>query len=228
MQCDALPPTHTHTCTHTHTYVSVPGCFVFACACFSCTLRWFDPHARALSSNLLLFCNARSHAGRLVFAGHAGQIDVVWFSDDSGRTWTLSNSTFGSNNATKGAPDGTYGCGRPHGCFDEPFPVQLPGGVVQLNMRNDSLTCDPKNCCCASLPITHPRTVADSTDGGLTFGAHYQIESLPEPTQGCQASSLVVQVGAAGHEAVLFSNPSSGNMSRLDLTVRRSDDGGAT
>eukprot|EP01047_Picozoa_sp_COSAG01_P018073 COSAG01_NODE_971_length_12373_cov_114.625957_5_plen_820_part_00 len=160
------------------------------------------------------------HAGRLVFAGHAGQVDVVWYSDDA-KTWRVSNSTYGSNNKTKGAPGpGPYGCGRPQGCFDEPFPVHLPNGVLQLNMRNDSLTCDPHNCCCAALDITHPRSVADSTDGGMTFGPVYQQHDLPEPTGGCQASSIVV--GAT----VLFSNPSSGSSNRSLLTVRRSHDSG--
>ena len=158
-----------------------------------------------------------------MFAGHAGQIDVVWYSDDAGKTWRVSSSTYGSNNASKGTPGpGPYGCGRRQGCFDEPFPVELPNGRVQLNMRNDSLTCDPKNCCCAALNITHPRSVADSTDGGLTFGPVYQQHDLPEPTGGCQASSIVVG------DTVLFCNPSSGSSNRSLLTLRRSHDSGLT
>ena len=42
------------------------------------------------------------------------------------------------------------------------------------------------------LATTHPRTVADSTDGGQTFGVPYQIHSMPEVTGGCQASALAV------------------------------------
>ena len=184
-----------------------------------------DPHCRmhiSAGPGLGVQLASGPHAGRLLFSGHAGQVDVTWFSDDSAVTWTVANSTFGSNNKTKGAPDGPYGCGRPHGCFDEPFPVQLPTGVVQLNMRNNSLQCDPSNCCCTYLPITHPRSVADSTDGGLTFGPAYQQHDLPEPTGGCQASSIVVG------DTILFANPASGNESRSRLTLRRSVDSGKT
>jgi len=105
------------------------------------------------------------HAGRLLFSGHAGQVDVTWYSDNSGRNWTLSRGMFGSNNSSesfKGA--GQWGCYRQQGCFDEPFPIELPTGVVQINMRNDSATCDPKACGTTLLKITHPRSVADSTD----------------------------------------------------------------
>ena len=122
--------------------------------------------------------------------------------------------------ASKTATDGQWGCGRPHGCFDEPFVVQLPDGTVQINMRNDSLTCDPQNCCCAYLPITHPRSIADSSDGGLTFGPSRQIADLPEPTGGCQASSILVG------GSMLYSGPAGGGENRTLLTLRRSDDGG--
>ena len=58
--------------------------------------------------------------------------------------------------------------------------------------------------------------------GGATFGPAYQLSSLPEPTGGCQASSLLV--GAQ----VLFAAPASGDSGRYNLTIRRSDDGGRT
>ena len=51
---------------------------------------------------------------------------------------------FGSNNKSSGfRGKGQWGCYRAKGCYDEPFAVQLPdaAGTVQLNMRNDSLTC---------------------------------------------------------------------------------------
>ena len=76
--------------------------------------------------------------------------------------------------------------------------------------------------CCAYLPITHPRSVADSTDGGVSFGPPYQIPDLPEPTGGCQASSIVVG------DTVLFANPNSGSENRSMLTLRRSRDSGRT
>jgi hypothetical protein len=43
---------------------------------------------------------------------------------------------------------------------------------------------------------------------------------LPEPTGGCQASSLVVG------GKVLYAAPASGDEGRYNLTLRRSDDGG--
>ena len=105
------------------------------------------------------------HAGRLLFSGHAGQVDVTWYSDNSGKNWTLSESMFGSNNSSKSFDGaGQWGCYRQKGCFDEPFPIELPSGVVQINMRNDSATCDPRACGTTLLKITHPRSVADSTD----------------------------------------------------------------
>ena len=87
---------------------------------------------------------AGPHTGRIIFSGHAGQVDVTWFSDDSGRSWSMSSSLFGSNNKSSGfRGKGQWGCYRAKGCYDEPFAVQLPdaAGTVQLNMRNDSLTC---------------------------------------------------------------------------------------
>lgn len=57
------------------------------------------------------------------------------------------------------------------------------------------------------LATTHPRTVADSTDGGQTFGVPYQIHSMPEVTGGCQASALAVG------KYVLFAAPLGGSLS---------------
>ena len=56
--------------------------------------------------------------------------------------------------------------------------------------------------------------------GGATFGPAYQQADLPEPTGGCQASSLVVG------GKVLFAAPAAGDEARYNLTIRRSDDGG--
>ena len=79
--------------------------------------------------------------------------------------------------------------------------------VVQVHLANPvSITvADPADCASKYLRITHPRSVADSTDGGFSFGAAYQQYDLPEPTGGCQASSIVVD----GH--VLFAAPASGD-----------------
>lgn len=183
---------------------------------------------------------ARSpHTGRLVFSGHSGQVILVWYSDDHARSWTLSNATFGSNDRSPGVPGGAAGCDRPEGCFDEPFAIELADGTLQLNARNDSSACDPAMCCafgcdylptpccsqpggCAEQPMSHPRTVADSRDGGASFGPAHQLLDLREPTRGCQASSVV-----AGQD-VFYSAPAGATAMRTNLTVRRSADGGAT
>ena len=152
--------------------------------------------------------------GRLVFSGHHGQVDLTWFSDDHGATWTLSPAMFGNLTA--------FGCYRVAGCFDEPAVAALPGGVLQINMRNDSLTADPSDPARLVAPIRHPRTVATSLDGGVSFGPPRQVPSLLEPPGGCQGSSL------AYGGALLFSGPAGACPNRTQLTVRRSVDDGMT
>ena len=177
------------------------------------------------------------HTGRLVFAGHiqpAGrQAVLVWFSDDGARTWSLSNTSF-SNTRSQG-----LGCGTAEGCFSEPTVVQLPDGTLQLNARNESKSCNSTDCCafgcgflatpcchssqgCAHSPHTHPRTVADSTDAGATFGRAYQQADLPEPVSGCAASTITIG------QVVLFSGPAGPTEMRTNMSIRRSDDGGRT
>lgn len=189
--------------------------------------------------------------GRLVFAGHAGQVLLVWYSDDHAHTWTLSNATFGSND--KSAGFGPAGCNKPEGCYDEPFVVELPDGTLELNARNDSSSCEPETCCaygcgylptpccalpggCPISPTRHARIVAHSTDGGATFGPAHAASALQEPTQGCQGSSLVVERknagassrGGRGGATVFFSGPQSNIAMRTNLSVLRSEDGGRT
>ena len=64
--------------------------------------------------------------------------------------------------------------------------------------------------------------MADSTDGGSSFGPSYQQADLPEPVSGCAGSAL--SVGSA----VLFSGPAGATEMRTNTTIRRSDDGGRT
>ena len=131
------------------------------------------------------------HAGRLLFSGHAGQVDVTWYSDNSGKSWTLSQSLFGNNNKSNNG-----GCEHPQGCYDEPFPIQLPmSGIVQINMRNDSATCSPKTCGTkwpTRLKITHPRSVADSTDVRHLYGSRLVVPTTMADT----ALMLVIVVVA--------------------------------
>lgn len=72
------------------------------------------------------------------------------------------------------------------------------------------------------------RSVQSSSDGGATWGPRRHDASLIEPKpQGCQGSMLAVpRAGAKGGEVLFFCNPASDK--REMLTVRRSDDGGAT
>ena len=85
--------------------------------------------------------------------------------------------------------------------------VASPSGELLLNMRNNHLT--PCDC----------RATARSADGGATWSAIAFDDTLIEPV--CQGS-LVSLAGA-----LFFSNPAT-KTKRLNITVRRSDDGGHT
>jgi len=88
--------------------------------------------------------------------------------------------------------------------------IELGDGSIMLNMR--------------SYRGSKRRTVALSTDGGLTFSEPHQDPTLIEPV--CQASILRIK-DATGIAHVLFSNPASQN-ARTNGTVRLSDDEGKT
>ena len=144
-------------------------------------------------------------SGRLLFAGHLGFTDVVWYSDDHAQSWTRSKtvvqSPFNDSVCEQGAP-----------CFDEPTVVQRPDGHVILNMRSDSSKSG------------HSRFEAHSSDGGGTFGAVAATPGLTEPPTGCQAS---MTRGGAGNMVLYFCNPSWAG-GRTQLSVRRSTDGALT
>lgn len=84
-----------------------------------------------------------------------------------------------------------------------------PDGTLVLNMRRWKGMEGEQPC----------RIVAESRDGGLSFGPWRFEPQLPGPR--CQGSLL------ADGERLFFCNPSSA-AKRTDLTVQRSDDGGAT
>ena len=93
--------------------------------------------------------------------------------------------------------------------LDEVAVAALPNGTLLLNARTYHLnaTCD---C----------RAITTSNDGGATWALPLRFDAaLIEPV--CQGS--LVALGGA----LFFSNPASRD-ARIDLTVRRSDDGGAT
>ena len=89
--------------------------------------------------------------------------------------------------------------------MDEAVLAVLNDGTVLLNMRNNHLS----SCKC--------RAVSRSTDGGMSFSAISYDATLISPV--CQAS--MVTVG----DALFFSNPAS-TSERVNITIRRSDDGG--
>jgi sialidase-1 len=100
------------------------------------------------------------HPGRLVFAGHFGVYDtvVVWYSDDGGQTYEVSNTTFSD--------------------MDEVQPAETNTGDVLVAMRN-KLSHDKQagRCFC--------KAFANSSDGGASFGGIYYEKELISPV--CEA-----------------------------------------
>jgi sialidase-1 len=139
------------------------------------------------------------HPGRLLFIGHHGAYveDVVWFSDDGGKTYNLSSTPSG------------YTFPR----MDEAQLVELENGDVIANMRNDI-----KQPSGGSL-----RGVAFSTDGGSSFSSPSFDPSLVEPV--CMASILRA-APPLGDGNVYFSNPGQAT-GRVNGLVRRSRGCGA-
>ena len=142
---------------------------------------------------------AGAKAGRILMSGSFDQrdpgsdpaIDLVWYSDDHGKTFNLSAARL------------------PLG--DESTLAELANGSVVINMRNGK----PSGCSCRLVAISH--------DAGETFSEPYHIPDLIEPG-GCQGSLL--RDSLTGPD-LFFSNPSSTH-GRVNMTVKRSSDGGAT
>ncbi|MEM1452878.1 MAG: sialidase family protein [Planctomycetota bacterium] len=88
--------------------------------------------------------------------------------------------------------------------------AELADGSLVLNMRNYDRR-------------TKARAVAVSTNGGTTWGAVRWDEALPEPI--CQAGLIGVDRGE--ERRLYFTNPASAD-ARVRMTLRASDDGGAT
>jgi sialidase-1 len=91
--------------------------------------------------------------------------------------------------------------------------VELTSGRLMLNMRNYDRA-------------QHSRKVSISHDGGTTWGDIYAAPALIEPI--CQASIRRYAWPDKGEgDLILFSNPAHRER-RLNMTVRLSEDGGAT
>ena len=91
--------------------------------------------------------------------------------------------------------------------------VELQNGSVVINMRNAHR--DP--CDCRAVSISH--------DGGLTFSPAWFIPALIEPV--CSAGLLNAASDVAHQDDLFFSNPNS-RAERVNMTLKRSLDSGAT
>lgn len=138
------------------------------------------------SPGLALSARHAAAPHRLLWIGHqqpAYSYDVVWFSDDGGRTYTPSRDARTGRLLR-------FGPG-----VDEGTLTELSDGRVLASMR----TKEHKHRC-------ECRALAESTDGGATFGPLRREPALLEPA--CSAS--LVRLRPTG--PLLFSNP--GNVNR--------------
>lgn len=120
------------------------------------------------------------------------------YSDDGGQTWQRGATVVSSGTTNLG----------------ESVEVELTDGRVQLNSRNRGGT-------------TRSRTIAYSSDSGVTFGAKSQAATLIDPTvQGSILRFSAIDQGGVKNR-ILFSNPADAS-SRVNMTVRSSFDETAT
>jgi acyl-homoserine-lactone acylase len=140
------------------------------------------------------------HRGRLVWTGHFGMYGatLVWYSDDGGSSYKLSETTF------------------PH--MDESTLAELEDGTVYLSMRNNHYANNPNGSSC------HCRGYARSTDGGATFGALGFDPALISPV--CQAS--LSTAGGALLFANPANGGDGFASDRSQGTIKKSEDGGKT
>ena len=149
----------------------------------------------------LVLSKRSKNPGRYVFAswGVAGKniYDIVSFSDDAGKTYTVSKSHYPANLT---------------GVFEEPSVAETQSGDVLLNMRmgNDAAACGG----------THCRFSALSTDGGASFTPAVSVPKLVSP--GCQGSVMLHPPS----NRILFSGPFSGK-GRVNGTLMYNEDSGA-
>lgn len=153
--------------------------------------------------------------GRLLFPIYFSNVNrkksvAMLYSDDHGRTWHRGGSpndgrVFGGRtiDARHSDADGSD--------LTESQLIELPDGTIRLYMRNTT---------------GKQRTaVADSVDGGLSWGEVRFDEALPDPT--CQSSVIAYSDLQDGRHRVLFVNPADPHK-RVNGTVRLSEDGGLT
>jgi len=146
------------------------------------------------------------YAGRLVVpcdhieAGTQHRYSHVFYSDDGGTNWALGGRT---------PQPGVNEC---EVVELAPASAGTRDGRLLLNMRNHDRS-------------QTRRKVSLSADGGESWGEIYDDPALIEPI--CQASIRRYSWPEEGGDRVLFSNPAHVE-ERRNLTVRLSEDGGAT
>jgi len=148
-------------------------------------------------------------AGRLLFIGHHGAYvdDVVWYSDDHGKTYSLSDTVF------------------PH--MDEAQLVELSDGGVMANMRNKHfLPGDARGVSVSN----------KSGDFGVSFGLVHSDPALIEPVcmasiisndQPGGQRAREIPGGPLQERALYFANPNT-TSGRTHLTIKKSIDDGKT
>eukprot|EP01052_Picozoa_sp_SAG31_P024717 SAG31_NODE_2121_length_6404_cov_17.936875_6_plen_210_part_00 len=145
---------------------------------------------------------------------HPDRHDCVWYSDDAGGNWTPSQTPIPEMNEAQVAET----------VLPAAAAAQAAGGTaagssisaVYFNSRTrGNITGKPSECRASTL----------STDGGARFTLPVTWNPvLTEPGAGCQGS--VIGLPVDNPKYLFFSNPA--DKSRTKLTVRRSEDAGAT
>jgi sialidase-1 len=151
-------------------------------------------------ANGLLLSNKSPAPGRLVMCG-------TNYYDFSHEPTPRGTRAWFSDDA--GAPGSWTSPPAFFGNMSECAVAELGDGSLLLNMRNEHRT----QCDC--------RAQARSDDGGATWGPLAFVPDLIEPV--CSAGLLEL----SGGQGLLFSNPASPTK-RVNMTVRRSVDGGLT
>ncbi|MBI1375727.1 MAG: exo-alpha-sialidase [Phycisphaera sp.] len=149
-----------------------------------------------------------AHKGRLVipcdhreaYKGKTAKMSHVFYSDDHGETWKLGGTV------------------APH--TDECQVAERADGSLIINMRNYWERDGGEKA------KGGKRAIATSDDGGVTWSALRFDETLIEPI--CQAGLVRVAAPSGGGKGLLvFTNPAS-TSKRDHMTVRISEDDGAT
>ena len=172
-------------------------------------LTWSEPKditAQAKVPEWTWYATGPGHAlqlrdGRLVVGCDHGNFggrstSHVIYSDDGGDTWQIGGGAGVGNESTV---------------------VELPGGDLMLNMRNNLMKGRGADDIW--------RQVAISKDRGISFEPPYSDKALVEPV--CQASLINRSVRRRPSKVLYFSNPEHASK-RRNMTLRMSKDAGKT